>query len=140
MYFDINWQIEIDLLKIEAIILHAKGASVPIALDLNSKSTSWHNTLTSRKGRILVEFFMINWLHILKEESEYTTFQSHRGTSNIDITVTSNQLLSKVVVWEIREQECCSDHSIIRYATGRTTAHRTEFGIREVRYIVKKLN
>jgi len=31
-------------------------------------------------------------MHILNEESDYTTFRSRRGTSNIDITVISNQL------------------------------------------------
>jgi len=73
-----------------------------------------------------------------ERDSNYTTFRSRRGTSNIDITITSNQLLSKAVVWEISEQECCSDHSIIRYATGRTTAHRTEFDVQDVRCIFKK--
>jgi len=109
-------------------------------MDRNSKYTSWHNTLTNTKGRILEEFLMIKRLHKLNEESDCTTFRSRWGTSNIDITVTSNQLLSKVLVWEIREQECCSDHSIIRYATGRTTADRTEFEVQDVRCIVKKLN
>jgi len=76
MYLHISRQIEIDLLKIEAIILHAKGASVLIAMYRNSKSTSWHDTLTNRRGRILEEFLMIKRLHILNEESEYTTLWS----------------------------------------------------------------
>jgi hypothetical protein len=45
MYFDITQQIGIDLLKIDAIIQHAKGAGVLIAMDSNSRSTSWHDTL-----------------------------------------------------------------------------------------------
>ena len=139
MYFDISRQIEIDLLKTEAIILHAMGARVLIAMDPNSKSTSWHDTLTNRRGRILEEFLMIKWLHKMNEENNYTTFRSRRGTSNIDITVTCNQILSKVVVWEIIEQECCSDHSTIRCAIGRTTAHRTEFDVQDVRCIVKRI-
>jgi len=76
MYFHISQQFEIDLQKIEAIILHAKGASVLIAMDSNSKSTSWHDTLTNRRGRILEEFFMIKQLQKLNEESDYTTFWS----------------------------------------------------------------
>jgi len=67
IYFDISQQIEIDPLKIEAIILHANGVSVLIAMYRNSKSTSWHDTLTNRKGRILEEFFMIKQLHKLNE-------------------------------------------------------------------------
>ena len=83
---------------------------------------------------------MIKQLHILNEKSDYTTFRSGRGASNIDVTVTSKQFLSKVVVWEISEQECCSDHSIIRYTIGWTTVHRTKFDVQDMRYIVKKDN
>jgi len=44
------------------------------------------------------------------------------------------------VVWEISEQECCSDHSIIRYTIGSTTVYRTKFDVQDMRYIVKKYN
>ena len=98
MYLDINRELEIDLLKIEAILLHAKGAGVLIAAD-NSRSVSWHDTLTSRRGRIVEEFLLSKQIHILNE-SDYTTFQS-RGARNIDITVVSNQLT--LVEWEISE-------------------------------------
>jgi len=40
MYFDINRQIDIDLIKLEAIIQHANGAGLLTAMDSNSKSTS----------------------------------------------------------------------------------------------------
>jgi len=53
MYFDINQQIGGNLNKIEAIIHHPKGASVVFAIDSNSRSTSWHNTQTNARGRIL---------------------------------------------------------------------------------------
>jgi len=82
---------------------------------------------------------MSKQLHIL-EESDYTTFRSHRGTSNIDITVISNQLLNTVVKWEKSEQESCSDHSAIRYAIGQSADHRTAIDDQELRYIVKKVN
>jgi hypothetical protein len=45
MYFDINRQIDIDLLKIEAIIQHANDAGVLIAVD-NFRTTSWHDIPT----------------------------------------------------------------------------------------------
>ena len=41
MYFDISQQIETDLLKTEATTQHAKAAGVLIAMDSNSRSTSW---------------------------------------------------------------------------------------------------
>jgi len=113
MYFDINPEIEIDLLKIEAILLHAKGAGVLTAADSNSRSVSWHDTLTNRRGRIPKEFLMSKQIHILNKESDYTNVRSRRGARNIDITIISNQLLNTVVEWEISEQESRSNHNII---------------------------
>ena len=90
MYFDINPPIDLDMQKIEAIILHAGGTDVLIAMDSNSRSTSWHDTLANRRGRILEEFLTSKQLHIMNEDSGKTTFRSSRGTSNIDITVINN--------------------------------------------------
>ena len=105
MYFDINRRIEDDLNKIEAIIQHAKGAGVIMAMDSNSRSTSWHDTLTNTRGRILEEFLISKNLHIMKEESTLTTYRSSRGTSNIDLTVISNQILRAVEVWEVSDKK-----------------------------------
>ena len=74
----------------------------------------------------------------MNKESDYTTFRSRRGTSNIDLTVISDQLLRTVVDWEISEQESCSDHRIIRYVIGQGKVNRTELDFQEVKYIVQK--
>jgi hypothetical protein len=58
MYIDIRHRIETDMLKIEALPQHPKGAGVLIAMNSNSRSTSWHDTLTNTRGRILEEFLM----------------------------------------------------------------------------------
>ena len=79
-------------------------------------------------------------LHITKEESDYTTSRSCWGTSNIDVTVISNQLLRAVFEWEISDKESCSHHSTIRYAIGQGRGHRSEFYFQDVRYIVQKGN
>jgi hypothetical protein len=84
------------------------------------------------------EFLMSKQLHIMNEDSESTTFRSSRSTSNIDITVINNQLLSTFAEWEISDQESCSDHSIIRYALGHSPAQKSEFDTRDVRYKVTK--
>jgi len=115
MYFDINRQIDIDLMKLEAVIQHANDAGLLIAMDSKSRATSWHDLLTNRRGRTLEEYLMSKQMHIMNEESHLTTFRSSRGTSNIDLTIINNQLLSAVCEWEISEQDSCSDHSILRY-------------------------
>jgi hypothetical protein len=136
MYFDINRPIHVDMLKIEAIILHTKEASVLIAMDSNSRSTSWHDTLTNRRGRMLEEYLMSKQLHIMNEDGNLTTFQNSRGTSNIDITVINNQLLSTIVEWEISDQESCSDHGLIRYVIGHSLAQMSVLKARDMMYKV----
>ena len=56
MYLDRNQQLDDYLLKIEAIIQHAKGAGIRLAMDSNSRSTTWHDTQTNTRGRIPEEF------------------------------------------------------------------------------------
>ena len=114
MYFDINRNIDTDLRKIEAIIQHAQYAGILIAMDSNARSSSWHDILTNGRGRTLEEFLTSQQLYIMNEESYLTTFQSSRGKSNIDITITNYRLLSDVVDWEIADQQNFSDHNIIR--------------------------
>ena len=42
----------------------------------------------------------------------------------IDLTIIHNQLLSAVYEWEIREQDSCSDHNILRYVVGHSKTTR----------------
>jgi len=51
-YFDRENPAELDLVKIEAVMQHAKGAGVLIAMDSNSRSILWHDTLTQEVGSL----------------------------------------------------------------------------------------
>jgi len=106
-------------------------------MDSNSRSTSWHDTLTNTRGRILEEFLISKHLHIMNDESTLTTFRSSRGYNNIDLTVISKQLLTAVEELEVSDQESCSDHSIIKFAKGQGKWRRSKQDSQEVRYIVK---
>ena len=93
MYLDINQHLGDNLLKIDAIIQHARGEGIILAMENNSRSTIWHDKQTNARGRILEEFLTSNQLHTLNEDSDYTTFSSTRGSSNIDLTIVNIQLL-----------------------------------------------
>jgi len=138
MYFDINWNIDTDLRKIEAIIQHAHNAGILIAMDSNARSSSWHDILTNGRGRTLEEFLTSQQLYIMNEDSYLTTFQSSKGKSNIDITITNYRLLSAVVEWEINDQENFSGHNIIRYGIRQDTAPHPVLNTGEVKYKVRK--
>ena len=72
---------------------------------------SWHDTQTNTRGRILQQFLISKHLHIMNEKSTLTTFHNSRGTSNIDLMVISNQVLTAAEHWEVSDQESCSDLS-----------------------------
>ena len=116
MYFDRENQIEQDLGKMELTMHHAKDTAVLFALDSNARSTLWHETLTNTRGRILEEFITNKQLYIMNKESSYTTSRNRLGSSNIDLTIISSQLLNSLSGWVISDQESISHHSIIKYA------------------------
>jgi hypothetical protein len=53
-------------------------------MDSNSRSRTWHDKLTNGRGKKLEEFLISKQIFIMDEESEMKTFQSSRGSSNID--------------------------------------------------------
>jgi hypothetical protein len=63
----------------------------------------------------------------MDEESELTTFQSRRGSSNIDLTNVNNQLLKALKNWEMSEEESCSGHIIIKFSLGQDIYYDTEY-------------
>ena len=66
MHFDRDYQIEVNLLKIESILNYTKNTGVLIAADCNARSTLWHDKLTNSRGRILEEFTTSKRLFIMK--------------------------------------------------------------------------
>jgi len=124
-YFDINRPLDTDMQKIQATLAHAKGAGVIIATGSNYRSTSWHDVITNKTGKLLEEFLMSKQLHIINEERCYTTFRSSRGATNIDLTVTNNEALDIVRECVISDQESCSVHSILKYVFWNVTSRWT---------------
>jgi hypothetical protein len=64
-YFDRQTPIEHNLVKIEAVMRHAKRTGILIATDSNASFTLSHDTLTNTRGRILEEFITSNQLYIV---------------------------------------------------------------------------
>jgi hypothetical protein len=76
MYFDCTDQIENNFTKIDAILRFAKGEGILIAIDSNSRSTTWYDILTNIRGKKLEEYIASKLLHIINEESESSTYHS----------------------------------------------------------------
>ena len=76
----------------------------------------------------------------MNEDSEMTTFQSTRGSSNTDLTISNNKLLKEVQDWKIIEEESCSDHKIIQFYIGQYNAHQTGSDFQNIKYVVREKN
>jgi hypothetical protein len=136
MYFDITKETERDLDKTEGILEFTKGKGFIIVVDRNAISKAWHDSQTNKRGRILEEYITSKNLHIMNEESQQTTFQNKRGSSNIDLTLVNNQLRHALKNWEISIEKSCSDHNIIKFEIGQDTNYHTEYNYNGRRYVV----
>jgi hypothetical protein len=139
IYMDYNDPIENNMKTIEKIVKFTKGVKLLIATDSNSRSTTWHDVLTNSRGKVLEEFLASNQLHIINEDRTKTTFQSGRGSSNIDLTIVNNQMLAAIKDWEISEEKSCSDHNIIKFNLNFTTNNKQQKSrFLETRYRMKE--
>jgi len=109
-------------------------------MDSNSRSRTWHDKLTNVRGRELEEFLITQQLFIMNEESDMKTFQSSRGSSNIDLTISNYKLLKEVQEWKISEEESCLDHKIIQFCIGQYNAQQTGNNFQSIKYIPKEEN
>jgi len=137
-YMEYNDAIENSFKKIERILEFTKGVKLIMAIDSNSRSTTWHDVTTNVRGRILEEFIASNQLHIINEVSPRTTFHSSRGQSNIDITITDSKMLAAIENWEISEEESASDHNLIKFHITIEKDKERITSPPEIRFIIKK--
>jgi hypothetical protein len=74
-YFDRGNLIELDQVKVDAVLEHEKWTGIMIAMDSNSRSNLWYDTATNTRGRILEEYVTSNHLNIMEEDRSNTTFK-----------------------------------------------------------------
>jgi hypothetical protein len=137
IYLDIENEISVDIHKIENILLYTKGRGLFVAMDSNARSKTWHDTTTNRRGRLLEEFLISNRLRIVTEDSELT-FESNRGTSNVDLTVVDSTIVTLINTWQCNEQESFSDHRYITFRIGKHKVKANDFNYHGVKYITSE--
>jgi hypothetical protein len=107
-------------------------------MDSNSRSSTWHDVLTTSRGKLLEGFLASHQLLIINEDSLETTFQSSRGSSSIDLTIVNNQMLAAIRDWEISKEKSCSDHNIINFNINFNNDKVQIFNFLGTRYIRKE--
>jgi hypothetical protein len=64
---------------------------------------------------LLEEIFASNHLHIIDGDRARTTFQSSRGSRNVDLSIVNNQMLATIKGCEISEEESCWEYKNITF-------------------------
>lgn len=105
------------LVNIQEIIKELQKTNRPILItgDINSKATQWGNKNTDKRGKEWNKIIEENQLIIINQ-GDVPTYESSRGSSYIDITLTNEKLYKKVINWKVeREEELLSDHNVITF-------------------------
>lgn len=138
IYLNYNDPIGDNIKTMEKIVKFTKGAKLIMAIDSNSRSTTWHGVLNNFRGKEIGDFPVSNQLHIINEDSRKTTFHSSRGSSNIDLTIGNNQMIADIRDWEISEERC-SHHTILKFAIHFNTYNKEHrYTCQGKKYIMKK--
>jgi len=125
-YFKYRVPTYVHVTALERLIEHNDN-SLLIGLDANAFSTRWYSRINDRRGEVLTEFIDLHRLHIANKRSVHTTFRGPRGKTNIDVTLTSGQILTRVREWTVLPGITSSDHQLIRFeldAQPRRFVHR----------------
>jgi hypothetical protein len=138
MYFDSHRDIEKYIRQLEKLMDYTKENSLIIATDSNARSRMWHDTITNQCGKILEEFLIYNDLYVLNEATETPTFQSNRGSSRNDLTITNSRLVRYVSDWICGEEESCSDHNIVNFKITSVNNGNGKMNCMGVRYITNQ--
>lgn len=136
MYMDITTDINIDFRKIDNILSFTKGKCLLICMDSNARSKTWYDVITNNRGKLVEEYLTSSNLYIMNEESEHTTFDNGRGKSNVDLTVSNGQLLSRISDWECRGEESCSDHRYLTFNMKHHAVHNGTLDFHGIKYII----
>jgi hypothetical protein len=79
-------------------------------------------------------------LHIINEESDRFNFNNNRGSSNIDLTITNNNLITAVSDWEISAEESLSDHNYLKFkiGVGGANSHNSDNKCLGIKHVLKE--
>ena len=65
-------------------------------------------------------------------------FHNNRGLSNIDLTITNDNLIADVYEWEISAEKNCSDQNYLKYTIGTFNRFKNEYKNQGIGYVVKE--
>jgi hypothetical protein len=86
--------------------------------------------------QLVFELVMDQWK--MKYINIIIIIHNSRGSSNIDLTITNNHLITAVNEWEISAEDSCSDHSFLKHKIGIDNSTNNVHNYQGIRYIIKE--
>jgi hypothetical protein len=105
-------------------LLDVISSPVVISLDVNAFSKTWFSRVNDRRGALVDDFIVLRNLVCHNKRSNHSTFHGARGSTNIDVTLSSREIADNVSGWKIIPDKTSSDHRIISF-TLRITLQTT---------------
>jgi len=144
VYFQFSHPVEPYLVLLEDCIRKIKqkdnNNQIIITADVNALSTSWFARTTDERGDKIDEFITINDLVILNQSSNHTTYASHSGTSNIDVTISTPGIVGRIRDWTILPELTISDHNAISFKILSNKLKRTQPRHRDLSFNLRRAN
>lgn len=111
---------------------------VIIGADTNAHSHLWHCPDTNSRGSIVKDLIEDLDLKVLNKAGMPKTYmRKDMGSSNIDVTMVTSMMESRIDNWRVLENETDSDHRIITFTL---TKHRLLINKDERRFLTSKAN
>lgn len=110
----LDFESAVDSLFIHVLqTIQAKGNSIIICGDFNAKHEQWGGQVTDNRGKMLLAAVDATGLTVLNDK-KYPTLIRHNGTSYIDLTIVSEDIVKRGYNWNVlHEEETLSDHQFI---------------------------
>lgn len=101
------------LIRVVNIVRRKGNKNLLIGGDWNARSGLWWSGSTDERGSKVEEVIMAWDLQVLNRVSSFTTFENTQGgRSNIDATLATRDITTKIENWQIHE-DSLSDHRMI---------------------------
>jgi len=114
-------------------------SEVIVCADANALSASWYSRTTHERGDKIEDFILANNLVILNQSSLFTTFSSHSGTSNTDVTMATAGI-AKHKEWHISPNRSISDHNVILFKIASARGERRQLRDERLSFDLKRAN
>lgn len=105
------------LATLENILNKLEGNKIIITMDANARSEWWFSGETDERGRELEELVITQKLWVQNKPGNIPTYMTDKGESNIDVTLTTENVKGNILEWKVNKSCTTSDHNMITFKT-----------------------